>query len=166
MANITRWDPFSEMLSLREAMDSLFENAMIGPWSGRSAESQGTFGLPLDITENEDNFVVQASVPGVKPEDIEVTVNGETLTIKGEMKADEEKKGERYHLRERRWGSFQRSVTLPAPIKADQVDAAYNNGVLTLTLPKTEEVKPKRIQIKGAQATGQPRMIEGQAQHK
>ncbi len=166
MANLTRWDPFSEMLSLREAMDSLFENAMIAPWSGRSAEGQGGNGLPLDVTENADNFVVKASLPGVKPEDLDVTVNGDTLTIKGELKVDEEKKDERYHLRERRWGAFQRSVTLPAPVKTDQVQADYNNGVLTLTLPKTEEVKPKRIQIKGSQGNGQTRMIEGQAQHK
>ncbi len=165
MANLTRWDPFSEMLSLREAMDSLFENAMIAPYSGgRSAE--GGYGLPLDVTENEDNFVVKASIPGIKPEDLDVTVNGDTLTIKGELKADEEKKDERYHLRERRWGAFQRSVTLPAPVKTDQVQADYNNGVLTLTLPKTEEVKPKRIQIKGSHGDGQPRMIEGQAQRR
>ena len=110
--------------------------------------------MPLDMTENEDNIMVKASIPGVKPEDLEVTVNGDVLTIKGEMKADEEKHDERYHLRERRWGSFARSISLPAPVKADAVDAEYDNGVLILTLPKTEEVKPKRITIKG-QGSGQ-----------
>ena len=160
MANLTRWDPFSEMLSLREAMDSLFENAMIAPWSGRSAEGQGGFGLPLDVTENADNFVVKASIPGVKPEDLDVTVNGDTLTIKGELKADEEKKEERYHVRERRWGTFHREIALPVSVDADHVQAEYNNGILTLTLPKSEMSKPKRITIN---ASGQ-KTLESQAQ--
>ena len=166
MPNMVRFDPFSEMLSLREAMDSLFENAMIAP-RGRSQESGAGWGLPLDVTENADNIMVKASIPGVKPEDLEVTVHGDMLTIKGEMKADEEKKDERYHLRERRWGSFARSISLPVPVKADSVEADYDNGVLTLTLPKTEEVKPKRITIKGqGNGSSQPRTVEGHVNQK
>jgi HSP20 family protein len=162
MANLARWDPFREMMTLREAMDSLFENALVGQWSnGQPGERQAAdFGLPLDVSENEDNFVIKASVPGVNPEDIEVTVNGDVLTIRGEMKQEQEKNNERYHMRERRFGTFARSVSLPAAVKADQVEAEYHNGVLMLTLPKTEEVKPKRIQIKGS---NQPKQIEGQA---
>ena len=153
MANIVRWDPFREMVSLREAMDSLFENAMITPLTGGQQQQFAGGNLPLDVTENEDNFVIKASVPGIDPNDLDITVNGDVLTIKGEMKAEEEKQGERYHLRERRWGSFSRSISLPAPVKTDAVEADYHNGVITLTLPKTEEVKPKRITIKG-QGTG------------
>ena len=162
MANMTRWDPFQEMMSLRHAMDTLFENAMIGPFS-LSGEATG-WGLPVDLSETEDGFVVKASVPGVNPEDMEVTVNGDVLTIKGQLKGEEEREGQRYHLRERRFGSFTRSITLPAPVRADAVEAEYHNGVLMLTLPKTEDVKPKRISVRGS---GQnQKMIEGQATKK
>jgi HSP20 family protein len=156
-----RWDPFGEMVSLRQAMDSLFENALITPFAGSGgAGQQGGWGLPLDVTENADNYVVKASVPGMSADDLEVTVNGDVLTIKGEIKADAEKPGERFYLRERRYGSFVRSLSLPTQVKADAVEADYHNGVLTLTLPKTDEVKPKRIAIKsGAQPQ---RMIDGQ----
>lgn len=156
MANLTRWDPFREMTSLREAMDSLFENALVGPAAG--TERAGEWGLPLDVTENENEFVVKASVPGIQPEDIDVTVHGEVLTIRGEMKQEQERNNERYHLRERRFGTFTRSVSLPAAVKTDRVEADYTNGVLTLTLPKTEEVKPKRIEIK---RSGQPQQLNG-----
>ncbi len=159
--NMQRWDPFREMVSLREAMDSLFENALITPFSGGQQGTQAGY-LPLDVTENEDNFVVKASLPGVNPEDIEVTVNGDVLTIKGEMKQEQENQNERYHLRERRWGSFARSVSLPTPIKADAIQADYQNGVLALTLPKAEEAKPKRITIRGGQQQNQ-QVLEGQA---
>ena len=166
MANLVRWDPFREMVTLRDAMDSLFENAFLAP--GQGGESSQGWALPLDVTEKQDNFVVKASVPGIKPEDLDITVMGEMLTIKGEMKSDEEKKDERYHLRERRWGSFSRSVTLPAPVKADAVQAEYNNGVLTLTLPKSDEARPKRIAIQGngskvISGQGSPKTIEGQS---
>ncbi len=162
--NMMRWDPFREMVSLREAMDSLFENALITPYGSGQQGSQSAY-LPLDVTENEDNFVVKASVPGVNPEDIDVTVNGDVLTIKGEMKQEQENQNERYHMRERRWGSFSRSVSLPTQIKSDAVQAEYQNGVLTLTLPKADEVKPKRIAIRGGQQQNQ-QVLEGQATQK
>lgn len=161
MANIVRWDPFREMMSLREAMDSLFENALVGPTAGGSQEQTGGWAMPLDVVENEDAFVIKASVPGINPEDLDVTVNGDVLTIRGEMKQEEEKKGDRYVMRERRKGMFSRSVALGAPVKADAVQADYANGVLTLTIPKSEEVKPKKIQIKAgeqAKQIGQPQV--------
>ena len=166
MANLMCWDSYGEMMSLRQAMDSLFENALITPSGGSvgGAGQQGGWGLPLDVTENDDNFVVKASAPGISPDDLDITVNGDTLTIKGEVKAEEEKHGERYHLRERRFGSFSRSVTLPAPVKTDGVEADYHNGVLTLPLPKSDEVKPKRIAIRtGGQAS---KKIDAVATHK
>jgi HSP20 family protein len=165
MASIVRWDPFREMVTLREAMDSLFENAMITPQTG-GQQHRMSGDLPLDVTENEDNFVVKASVPGIDPNDLDITVNGDVLTIKGEMKAEQEKQGERYHLRERRWGSFSRSISLPAPVKTDAVEADYHNGVLTLNLPKTEEVKPKRIAIRGQGTGNGNKVVEGQATQK
>jgi HSP20 family protein len=162
MANLVSWEPFREMISLREAMDSLFENALIEP---RRPGQSGDWGIPLDVTENEDSFVVKASIPGANPEDLEVTVIGDVLSVKGEIKSEAEKENERYHVRERRYGSFSRSVTLPAPVEADQVQADYQNGILTLTLPKTEEVKPKRIAVKSVQSQS-TRVLEGQAKQR
>jgi len=103
-------------------------------------------------SETEDNYLIKASLPGVKPEDVEITVHGETLTIRAQSKAEEEKKGEQWHLRERRFGSFQRSVTLATPVNSDQAQAHYEHGVLTLTLPKSEAAKPRQIKIGSSQA--------------
>jgi HSP20 family protein len=104
--------------------------------------------MPLDVVENEDEYVVRATLPGVNPDDLEITYNNNTLTIKGEVKQDEEKtKNARYHIDERRYGSFQRSISLPTTIKADAIQASYDSGILHLRLPKTEEVKPRRIPI-------------------
>jgi HSP20 family protein len=159
MANrsMQTWDPFREMVTLRDAMDSLFENALIQP-SGGNRGSAGQY-LPVDVMENNDNFVVRASLPGINPDDLNITVVDSVLTIEGEVRADEEK-DTRYHLRERRWGSFSRQIALPTSVNANAVQADYSNGILTLTLLKSEEAKPKRIQI---QANGH-KMIEGQTQ--
>jgi HSP20 family protein len=153
------WDPFREMVTLRDAMDSLFENAMIQPFSGTRG-SAGQY-LPVDVMENQDNFVVRASLPGINPDDLNVTVVDNVLTIEGEVRADEQKES-RYHLRERRWGAFSRQIGLPASVDANAVRADYTNGILTLTLPKSEESKPKRIQIR----SNGHKMIEGEPQQR
>ena len=142
---IQRWEPFREMVSLRDAMNSLLQESFVRP-SGMPADGSPAM-LPLDISENENEFIVKASLPGVRPEDVQITVHGDTLTIRGEIKAEEEKKDEHYHLRERRYGQFQRTVSLSTPIVADKAQAQFENGVLTLTLPKAEEAKPKQIKI-------------------
>ena len=142
---LTRWDPFQEMINLRSAVDRLFDSTLA---PSNSLDMPTAWTLALDIVENEDSFLVKASVPGIKPEDIQVTFTDNVLTIKGEMRSETASKETRYHLRERRFGSFTRSVTLGARIKADAIVANYENGVLTLTLPKAEEVKPKQISIK------------------
>lgn len=152
---LTRWDPYREMMSMRRAMDRLMDSTFGDDWDSGTTE----WSLPLDVIENEDDFVVKATVPGVKPEDLEVTYNNGALTIKGEVKAEEEKKEGKYHLRERRYGTFVRTVALPTDVKPENIDAEYHDGVLTLTLPKAEEVKPKRISIKGIQN----KLIEGKA---
>ena len=154
MSSIIRWDPFREMLSLRREMDRLFDDRFFSPestWTQPSAWNPA-----LDVTENNDEIVVKASLPGVKPEDLEVTYTDNTLTIKGEVKAEEEKEESKYHLRERRYGTFMRSLTLPVGVKADSIQANYDAGVLTLHLPKSEEVKPKRITVN----TGNAKMID------
>lgn len=143
--SLMRWQPFEELMSLREAMDRLFEESIVWPRSWLAPAAQ-TFAV--DIYETKDDVVVKASLPGVKPEDVEVSVVGDTLTIKGEVKEEKDIKEENYIRKERRYGSFCRSFTLPVSVNADKATAEFENGVLTLTLPKTEEVKPKTIAIK------------------
>ena len=143
---IQRWDPFSEMISLRDAMDSLLQESFIRPGPAL-ADGGRAAGFPLDIRETPDEFIVTASLPGFRPEDVQITAHGDTLTISGETKAEQEKKGEHWHLRERRFGSFRRSVTLNTPIDADKAQSRFENGVLTLTLPKSEQAKPKQIKV-------------------
>ena len=103
--------------------------------------------LPVDVVESDDAYIVKASLPGVDPDDINITYDNHILTLTTEVRAEEEKKEERYLLRERRYGSFTRSITLPNQVDASKIDANFDAGVLTLTLPKAEEMKPRRIQI-------------------
>jgi HSP20 family protein len=158
---IQRWDPLREGISLRDAMNTLFQESFIRPTGLMTQEDYAT--LPLDVSETEDAYVVRTSLPGVSPEDVQITVQGNTLIIRGESKAEEERKGEQWHLRERRFGRFQRSVTLPAQVSADRAEAQYENGVLTLTLPKAEEAKPRQIKIGGAAS---PQIGQGQQSKK
>ena len=147
---LTRWDPFQGMINLRSAVDRLFDTSF-----GPGDHQPTSWGLALDVIEKEGEFLVKASVPGINPDDLDITFTDNILTIKGETKSEEEKNEGAYHLRERRYGSFSRSVTLGSKITADKIQADYDNGVLTLHLPKAEEVKPKRISIKPT------KMIEG-----
>ena len=150
MANVTRWDPWGEMLSLRQAMDRLFEDAFIRPrggqegWGGREM-----LGLETDCYERDDELVVTAALPGVKPENVDVAIQGNVLTIRGET-SEESEQGEqegRWHQRERRFGSYFRQIQLPVQVNAEQAEARFENGVLRLTLPKAEEARERRIQI-------------------
>ncbi len=155
MNSLIRRDPFRELMSLRSAMDRLFDSTFLGtPWEGPLFLEE----LPLDVAETTDAYIVKASIPGINPDDVEVTFSGRTLTIKGEVKSEQEKEDVHYHLRERRYGSFARSLTLPTPVQSDAIEARYEHGVLTLTLPKTEEARPKRITVRREEA---PQMIEG-----
>lgn len=147
MSELTRWDPFRDMLTLRNAMDRLFDSAFVGPNIAWQSEA---LNMAVDVIENADNFVVKASVPGINPDDLEITLNNNVLTIKGEVKEEKDVEEARYHLRERRYGSFTRSFTIPSNVKAEEIQANYNQGVLSLTLPKAEEAKPKRIAVKSS----------------
>jgi HSP20 family protein len=104
--------------------------------------------LPLDVYESDDEVTVRTSIPGVNPDDIDISVLGATLTIKGEKSEDREKKKGNYHLRERHYGAFQRSVNLPSQVNVDKAKAEFKDGVLILTLPKIEAAKPKSIKVK------------------
>ena len=141
---LTRWDPFQEMMSLRNTLDRMFDTNY---GSLENTTRPLAWGLPLDVSETDEAFIVKASIPGVKPDEVEITFTDNVLTIKGEVKTEEEVKDARYHLRERRFGSFARSISLGSRIDNDKIRASYENGVLILTLPKAAEVKPRRIAI-------------------
>ncbi len=152
MTLVRRWDPFREMAELRATMDRLLNETRNLPLV--NAE-ETVWMLPLDVSENEDAYIVKASIPGVNPDDIDITLVDNVLTIKAEIKEEKEVEEAKYHLRERRFGVFSRSITLPAAVDADKVEAVYEHGVLTLTIPKAEEVKARKIEVHA------PKMIEG-----
>jgi HSP20 family protein len=149
MTNLTRWDPFRGSISLREAMDRLFEESFVHPfgrWPLLEGEARP---LALDLSETEEDLVVEASLPGFDSKDVDISIVGNTLTIKGEKKQENEKEEKgKYHLRERRYGAFQRTITLPTDVDADAAEAIFENGELKLTLPKVEAARPKRIELK------------------
>jgi HSP20 family protein len=144
--SLMRWDPLREVVSLRDAMDRLVGESLIRPWHGPGMYF-GSEALALDMHETDTEVVVEATVPGVKPEEVDVQVTGSVLTIKGQRKEQEERRGASYICREQRFGSFCRSVSLPTEVDVDNAKAEFENGVLTLTLPKSETVKPKTIKI-------------------
>lgn len=141
---LTRYDPFREMLAIRNTMERLLDSAVTSP----STLQPATLGLALDVAESENEYVVKASLPGVSLNDLEITYTNNTLTIKGEVQEEQELEEARYHLRERNYGSFARSITLPAGVDSENIEADYEAGVLTIRLPKAEEIKPKKITIK------------------
>jgi HSP20 family protein len=148
MANITRYDPLGEMVSLRSAMDRLFEDSFVSPLTWRTiGGGSESITPPIDVHETADELVVTASLPGMKADDVEITMTGQTLTLRGEFKADDEIKKDQYLYRERRFGSFSRTLQLPVRVQGDQAQASFADGVLTLTIPKAEEVKPRQIRI-------------------
>ncbi|HEY3117045.1 MAG TPA: Hsp20/alpha crystallin family protein [Chloroflexota bacterium] len=147
MANLVRWDPYGDMLSLRSAMDRLFEDAWVRPF-GRIATNGGPATLAVDVYETDNDVVVEANVPGVKPEDIDISIQGDTLTIKGESHADEMVDDDKFHMRERRFTSFHRQLMLPRPVKSDAAEAEFKDGVLKLSIPKAEEARERKIPVK------------------
>lgn len=144
MSNMTRWDPLNDMMTLREAMNQLFEESFVSPVTSRRGQG---FVPALDLSETEDGYRVEAVVPGLKPEDLEITVENNVLTIKGEVRQEQEDRKRNYHRVERRFGSFQRSIALPTTVRTDQINATLENGILRLEIPKAEEVKPRRINV-------------------
>jgi HSP20 family protein len=145
--SIVRWEPLSDFMTLREAMDRLFQESFVSPLRKEwLAPAEGA--LALDVYETEDAVVVKSSIPGVKPDDVEISISGNTLSISGEAKTEEEVKEENYIRRERRYGGFSRSVVLPEGVQADKAEADFEDGVLTLTIPKAPEAKPKVIKVK------------------
>jgi HSP20 family protein len=142
-----------EAVDLFNEFDRMFESPVYRSRWGmplRTNDVVGSWSLALDVAEAGDNFTVKASLPGLNPDDLNVTLEDSVLTIQGEVKEDETIDEDSYHIRERRYGSFSRSIRFPVPVEAGKVEAAFENGVLTLTVPKAEAVKPKRIEIKAS----------------
>ena len=139
------WPSFGRLSDLRDEIDRLFES----PLSELTRTSQLLSGWTpaLDVYENKDNFVVKAELPGMKKEDIEVSLHDGSLSISGERKTESKHEEGEVYRAERFFGRFQRTVTLPTTVAADKVQASYKDGVLTITLPKTEEAKPKKIDV-------------------
>jgi HSP20 family protein len=144
MANLIRWDPLQEMSEVRSLMDRAFDDF----FSRSPITYDGIGSIDINLLQTDDDVIVKASIPGVKPEDINISISGDTLTLQGEVKEDEEYKDANYHMREMRQGSFSRAMTLPVKVDSDKAKAEFENGILCLTMPKAEEVKPKTITIK------------------
>jgi HSP20 family protein len=141
---ITRWDPFREAVTLREAMDRLFEDSYV-PARRQAEQREQAWRLPLDAYITAEEIVIVANMPGVKPENVDITLEGYTLTIKGERPAPLENVD--YVLQERTYGKFQRTLNINIPVDANKAEAKFEDGLLTLIVPKAEAVKPKTIQV-------------------
>jgi HSP20 family protein len=158
MTIIRRSGPFGDLVSLRSAMDRLFEESFINPRTWNWGEN----GLvPMDVYVTDNEFVLEASLPGVKPEAVDITVEGNTLTISGEITASTTQQEGATILNEIRRGQFTRTMTLPAGMEPDKAKATFEDGVLKLVIPKAEQAKPRQIKVNaGSAADGQPARIE------
>jgi HSP20 family protein len=149
--NLIRWDPFRELVGMRQAMDRLLEGGYARP--SRPLVGWTEWAQPsLDMYQTPKEVVVKASLPGVNPEDVDIEISGNTLTIKGETTKEEKSEEEDYLCRECHYGSYYRSITLPQAVKGDKAVATFEDGVLTLSVPKTAVEKPKKIEVKAKKA--------------
>lgn len=150
---VTRWDPFRDVVTFREAMDRLMED---GYNSRRQAADNRDrrYRLPIDAYVTPEEIVVLANMPGIKPEDVEILLEGDTLTIRAERPAPMENVN--YVIQERPWGTYQRTLNINVPVDGNKAEARFDNGLLVLSIPKAEAVRPKQIQVvsKSAQKTG------------
>ena len=143
MSDLVQYRPRHEMMTLRDAMDQLFDEAFTSPFGMMELSMPA-----IDLYQTNDEVVVKATLPGMAPEDVEISVTGETLTLKGETKQMEEKDDAAYLIREQRYGRFERSLVLPTEVQSDKAKAEFESGILTISLPKAEQVRPKTIAVK------------------
>jgi HSP20 family protein len=146
MTIVRRPSPFGELLSLRRAMDRLFDEDYFYR-ATTPEDSRESLLVPLDVTSTKDALIVEAALPGVQPDAVDITVENGTLSITGQSVEERTEEGASHHVREIRRGRFSRSVTLPNGLEADRTEATFENGVLRLRIPKAEQVKPKQIRI-------------------
>jgi HSP20 family protein len=157
--SVTRWDPFGDLLSLQDEMNQLFGRAF-GQQPGLDRGGQRLWAPALDIAERPDAYLVTVEVPGVRPEDLDITLEGGVLTVQGERRFRDESQDQQWHRVERRYGAFRRSVTLPSQAQADNIEASFEDGLLHITVPKTEAAMPKRIEVR---AKGGRKQVEGRS---
>ena len=143
---MVRWDPFHEISSVRDDMERLFDT-FYGRYPRERAEIN--WAPPLDIEETENGIIIRAEIPGMKKEDIKISLTGDTLCISGERRHEAEQKDRTFHRVERAYGRFMRSLVLPTDVDGSKVKAAYKDGILELSLPKSEKAKAREIAIEG-----------------
>ena len=141
-SEMMKWPYLPILGSFRDELNKFFNSL------GKKGTSEMGLVPPLDVSETDENIIVKAEVPGIEPKDIDISISGDNLTIKGEKNAEKEEKGKNYHFVERSYGSFSRTIVLPASVKFEQVKAEYNKGILEITLPKSEKSKVKKIPVK------------------
>jgi len=170
--SVNRWDPWRDLVSLREAMNGLLEESFVRPRT--VAMSGGNGYVPLDLKETADSFILSLPLPGVDPEDVDISILGDRLHITGEFRQESEEAGQdhRWLIKERRSGRFERALSLPSAVVADRAEARFDKGVLTVTLPKADEARPKSILVRGessgarqvSQPAGQPVEVEAKSE--
>lgn len=144
--SLTSWP--SELVSVQRDINCLFDNFFRGETQDNGSIFLSAWTPAVDITEEENEYIVKVELPGVSKDDVKITLESNVLTIRGGKNMEKESKNENYHRMERSYGSFQRSFTLPITVKGDKIDAVYKDGILSITLPKAEEAKPKQIEVK------------------
>ncbi|HEX5888133.1 MAG TPA: Hsp20/alpha crystallin family protein [Pyrinomonadaceae bacterium] len=160
--SIVRYDPFRDLRTLQEEVNRLFSTNLSRSF-GDEGIGRGAWAPSVDIYENKDQIVLEAELPGMKQEEFDLSIENNVITLRGERKFEKTDETDNYHRVERSYGSFTRSFTLPQTVSAEGATAEYNNGVLRVTLPKREETKARRIEVKGME-TGSPKTIETTAQ--
>ena len=156
---LVRWNPWTDLFTLHNQMDQLFQSTMPETESRNGGEQ---FSLPVDIRQSDEAFTIEASVPGFDPENVEVTFENGVLSIKGTYKEEREDGRNGYVRRERHTGSVYRQIGLPAEVRADEISAAFHNGVLTITVPRAAKAQPKRIPV-STEAPATTNIVEGKA---
>lgn len=147
MSNVTRQHPFADMMTLRDAMNDLLAESFVRPRT-----MPGFAHKALDLYETEQEYVAKLAVPGLKPEDFEITLQNNELTVRGQTKQEHKTENTRYHIQEQHYGAFERTVRFPEPVDADKVSASLSDGILTIQVPRAEEARPRRITIQSKQA--------------
>jgi HSP20 family protein len=145
---VVRWNPTRELLAMRDQMDRLMEDAWGSSWGRRGSWEGVAAAFPIDVYQTDKEYVVKGALPGVKPDDLDISIVGETLTIKATVQEFQEVKEEEWLLKESRHTNFARTLTLPSQVQADKVDASLEDGILVLRIPKAEAVVPKTIKVK------------------
>ena len=148
MSSLIRWEPFRDIMTLRDRMDRLFGDTTGRGWPAEEGLVASLWNPPVDVYETKDSIVLKADLPEVSKDDVDISIQGNVLSIRGERKREQEVKEKDFYRMERSYGGFTRSFTLPGTVDADKIEASFSGGVLTVTLPKTEESKPKQIKVK------------------